>query len=121
MTRIDKWIWSVRMVKSRTLAGALCAAGKVWVNGEKVKASKNIKIEDEVIVEQKEVVKHYQVTGLIEKRVGAEIAAQNYIDLTPEVEVDPEAAWQENPRRAKGEGRPTKKEYRDMQDFLGKN
>jgi len=115
--RVDKWIWAVRMVKSRTLAGLRCKQGKVLVNGLKVKPSSNVKIGDVITVDNGSVEKQYQVTGFIPKRVSAELAAQNYEDLTPAVE-----ATEKQPRirfwgqRLKGEGRPTKKDWRDIRE-----
>lgn len=116
--RVDKWIWAVRMVKTRTLGGDLCKKGNVLVNGVKVKPSKEVKIGDMVTVTQKQVVKKYKVTWLIPKRVSAELAAKNYEDYSPVEEVtdksSPEYYQPNAPRRAKGEGRPTKKDYRQI-------
>ncbi len=119
--RVDKWIWAVRMVKSRTLAGTMCKAGKVLVNGEKVKPSKEIKLEDTIEVHHKSVTKIYQVTGFIPKRVSAEIAAANFIDHSPEPvnQFTPHTETFELPQavREKGEGRPTKKDRRAIEKF----
>lgn len=119
--RVDKWIWAVRMVKSRTLAGTMCKAGKVFINGEKAKPSKDLKLGDRVEVAHKSVVKDYEVTGFIEKRVSAELAANNYIDHSPEPEAtfDPRENNYELPQavRTKGEGRPTKKDRRAIDEF----
>jgi len=119
--RVDKWIWAVRMVKSRTLAGTMCKAGKVLVNGEKVKPSKDIKLEDQVQVQHKSVLKIYEVTGFIEKRTSADIAAQNYVDHSPAPDPfeNPAEYNFELPQavREKGEGRPTKKDRRDIDEF----
>lgn len=119
--RVDKWIWAVRMVKSRTLAGTMCKAGKVLINDKKVKPSKDIKLEDRIEVQHKSVVKIYEVTGFIEKRTSADLAAQNYIDHSPAP--DPFENPAENnfelPQavREKGEGRPTKKDRRAIEAF----
>lgn len=113
--RVDKWIWAVRMVKSRTLAGTFCKQGKVQVNGLKVKPATNLKLEDIVTVNHPSVTRQYKVTGFIPKRVSAELAAQNYEDLSPEPEAMLESTpYQIAPRRDKGEGRPTKKDWRDI-------
>ena len=115
--RVDKWIWAVRMAKSRTLATALCKKGKVLINDQKAKAASNIKIDDVISVENSSVWKLYKVTGFIPKRVSAELAAQNYEDLTPKPEVEDSETYQSEEwgRRARGEGRPTKKDWRDIQ------
>lgn len=119
--RVDKWIWAVRMVKSRTLAGHMCKAGKVLVNGEKVKPSKEIKEGERIEVQHKSVTKIYEVTGFIEKRTSAELATQNYIDHSPEPDPfnNPAGNNFELPQavRAKGEGRPTKKNRRAIDEF----
>lgn len=118
--RVDKWIWAVRMVKSRTLAGQMCKSGKVTVNGEKVKASKDLKLEDIVEVEHKSVLKRYEVTGFIPKRVSAELAAQNYIDHSPEPEANESSNYHSDSQfwgqRIKGEGRPTKRDARKIRE-----
>ncbi len=119
--RVDKWIWAVRMVKSRTLAGTMCKAGKVFVNGEKVKPSKDIKLEDRIEVQHKSVIKIYEVTGFIEKRTSAELATQNYINHSPAPDPleNPADNDFELPQavRDKGEGRPTKKDRRAIDEF----
>lgn len=122
--RVDKWIWAVRMVKSRTLAGQMCKSGKVAINGEKAKPSKDIRLGDLVTVDHRSVLKKYEVTGFIEKRVSAELAAQNYIDHspTPVNDYQPSLNSYELPQavREKGEGRPTKKQRRQI-DHLKEN
>ncbi|NCP67723.1 RNA-binding S4 domain-containing protein [bacterium] len=119
--RVDKWIWAVRMVKSRTLASTMCKAGKVLINSEKTKPSKEIKEGDRVEVQHKNVTKVYEVTGFIEKRTSADLAAQNYIDHSPEPDrfVNPADNNFELPQavRTKGEGRPTKKDRRAIDEY----
>lgn len=116
--RVDKWIWAVRMVKTRTLAGDLCKKGNVLINDIKAKPAKEIKIGDTIQVTQKQIIKKYKVTGLIPKRVSAELAAKNYQDLSPITEKttknSPDYYQPNAPKRAKGEGRPTKKDYRQI-------
>jgi len=115
--RVDKWIWAVRMVKSRTLAGTFCKQGKVLINGLKAKPASKIKLTDIVTVNHPRIVKEYRVTGFIPKRVSAELAAQNYEDLSPEPETSQDYnPYQVAPKRDKGEGRPTKKDWRDIQE-----
>lgn len=114
--RVDKWIWAVRMVKSRTLAGQMCKAGKVLINTKKAKPSKEIKLGDLVEVQHQSVIKRYEVTGLIEKRVSAEKAALNYEDHSPlpvsNFTPTPDNYQLPQAVRKKGEGRPTKKDRR---------
>lgn len=120
--RIDKWLWSVRIFKSRTIATDACKAGKVRIGDEPVKPSYLLS-ENEVVLVRKEGF-HFQFRAiqLIEKRVGAPIAVTCYEDITPEAEKNKYKAWFLNgmatvEKREKGAGRPTKKERRDMDQF----
>ena len=110
--RVDKWIWAVRMVKTRTLAGKLCLEGKVLVNDQKVKPSKILKLGDKVSVRKKTVVV-YEVRGFLSKRVGAQKAKEFYEDKTPFQAKSVESFAQG--RRDKGQGRPTKKDRRALE------
>ncbi len=127
-TRIDKWLWAVRLFKTRTAAGDACSTGKVRINGEQAKAARRVTIGDEIVVRRRGYKSTYKVTKIIEKRVGADLAADCYEDLTPEDErpqprrriggsdLRIDAAWAE---RSRGSGRPTKRERRQMDKFLG--
>ena len=114
--RIDKWLWAVRIFKTRAIATAACNSGKVKIDGRSIKPSRAIKL-DETITVQKGIIKFvYNVTGLIEKRVPAKIANENVNDLTPEEEKFKMKAASAQPRatRDKGLGRPTKKDRRSI-------
>ncbi len=114
--RIDKWIWAVRMTKTRTLAAKLCDQGKVLLNDQKIKGSKNINLGD-IITVHKEVTLKYEVIGFIEKRVGAEKAREFYTDHSPieTIEGKNSDSSQYWGQREKGEGRPTKKDRRAIE------
>ncbi len=114
--RIDKWLWAVRIFKSRSLATDFCKRGRVLVGEEAVKPSRNIHIGDIIQVRKPPLTLTYQVTGLIEKRGSATVAADNVIDLTPQEEIDRARHSQENAFfvRDRGTGRPTKKDRRDI-------
>ena len=114
--RIDKWLWSVRIFKSRSLATDFCKRGRVLINDEAVKPSRNIHIGDVIVVRKPPLTLTYQVTGLIEKRGSATVAAENVIDLTPQEELDRAKHAQENAFfvRDRGTGRPTKKDRREI-------
>ena len=122
--RIDKWLWSVRIYKSRTLATDACKAGKVKINGDAVKPS-YLLAEGEVVWVKKEGFHfQYRATQLIEKRVGAPIALACYEDITPEAEKKKYEDWFQNgtpvvEKRERGTGRPTKKERREMEAYKG--
>ena len=114
--RIDKWLWAVRIFKSRSLATDFCKRGRVLIGDETVKPSRNIHIGDIIVVRRSPLTLTYQVTGLIEKRGSATIAAENVIDLTPPEELDRVRHARENAFffRDPGTGRPTKKDRRDI-------
>ena len=114
--RIDKWLWAVRIFKSRSLATDFCKRGRVLIGEEAVKPSRNIHIGDIIQVRKPPLTLTYQVTGLIEKRGSATIAAENVTDLTPQEEIDRARHSQENAFfvRDRGTGRPTKKDRRDI-------
>ena len=120
--RIDKWLWSVRIFKSRTIATDACKAGKVKINGEAVKPSHMLGEGEIVWVKKEGFHFQYRAVQLIEKRVGAPIALACYEDITPEAEKKKYENWFQNgtpvvEKREKGAGRPTKKERREMDEF----
>ncbi|MFO8128515.1 MAG: RNA-binding S4 domain-containing protein [Bacteroidales bacterium] len=112
--RIDKWLWAVRIFKTRSQATNACKAGKVKMDDHSVKPSKEVKIEDVVTVQLGPLKKVLKVTGLIERRVSAKLAVQNVEDLTPEEEIGKLKKMKEvnYEHREKGLGRPTKKQRR---------
>ena len=110
-TRVDAWLWAVRLYKTRSAATSACRRGKVIVNRIAVKASAQVKAGDrvETFVERLRVV---EVVRVIDKRVGAAIAATCFIDHSPPV---PVVRRLPPPfRRAPGSGRPTKRERRQI-------
>lgn len=118
--RIDKWLWSVRIFKSRTLATDACKGGKVKVKGESVKPSYQLSEGEVVTVKKNGFNFDFKALILIEKRVGASIAVTCYQEVTPEAEKQKYATWFANAmpageKRERGAGRPTKKERRDLE------
>lgn len=119
--RLDKYLWSIRLFKTRTLAAAACDSGKVKFNGLQAKAARNVSIGDEYEVKTEHKRWRIKVTGLIEKRVAAAEAVKQYLDITPEEEqlrLQYQAASFHTGKRQSKIGRPTKKERRDLDDFL---
>lgn len=119
--RIDKWLWSVRIFKTRTLSTNACKSGKVKIGGENVKPSYLVK-RDEIIQVRKEGFDlQFKVIDLIEKRVGAPIAQKCYENQTSEEELNKYKDWfvgKGRPEmREKGAGRPTKKDRRQIEEF----
>jgi ribosome-associated heat shock protein Hsp15 len=124
--RLDKWLWSVRLFKTRSLATEACAAGKVKVDGKGSKASHPIKIGETISYRRESREYVYKVISLITTRVGAPQAIACYEDLSPPPPPDEKAikkgnsAFLELPQgvRKRGSGRPTKRERRDIDEFL---
>ena len=119
--RIDKWLWAVRIFKSRTLAGDTVRQGKVRVNDKVVKPSTPVVVGDRVTVQKNGFNLEYEVLRLIEKRVGAPIAVTCYTDHTPQEELNKYKDWFVGKAgtefREKGAGRPTKRERRTIDRF----
>ena len=119
--RIDKYLWAIRIFKSRIMATDACREGKVKLKDENVKASTIITVGDVIDVIKDGFKLKYKVVQLIEKRVSAVLAKPCYEDLTPEDEINKYKSWfigKGGPeRRERGAGRPTKKERRDIEDF----
>lgn len=120
--RIDKWLWAVRIFKTRTLAADACHAGKVKIEGNSVKASYLLKVGETLTVQKEGEKKILKVESLIEKRVGAPLAMTCYQDLTPPPDPNSEQLdalfhYPASAHRKRGEGRPTKKERRKLDDF----
>ncbi len=119
--RLDKYLWSIRLFKTRTLAATACDTGKVKYDGGQAKASRNVSIGDEYEVKTEAKRWRIKVTGLLEKRVAAAEATKNYIDITPKEEIQRlqyQAASFHTGKRQSKIGRPTKKERRDLGEFL---
>lgn len=122
--RVDKWLWSVRIFKSRTIATDACKSGKVKMDGNPVKASQTIQPGDTLEVRKNGFNFIYKVLELIEKRVGAPIAQACYEDLTPAEELNKYKEWfvgkAAAEKRERGAGRPTKRERREIEQFKKK-
>jgi ribosome-associated heat shock protein Hsp15 len=119
--RIDKYLWAIRLFKTRTLAAEACDKGKVKWNGAAVKASKTVHIGEEYEVKTEAKKWVIKVTGLLPARVQYSEAIKYYIDITPEEELDRikfVAASFHTGKRLSKQGRPTKKDLRDLKDFL---
>ena len=117
--RIDKWLWAVRIFKTRSLASQACRAGKVKIDEVAVKPSREIKLEDEIHVQIGPLNRIIKVTGLIHNRVSAKLAVENYEDLTPKEEIEKVKMVRElnYEYRDRGTGRPTKKERRIIEQL----
>ncbi|MGJ4167298.1 RNA-binding S4 domain-containing protein [Corynebacterium macclintockiae] len=110
--RIDAWVWAVRLCKTRSQAAEACRAGHVKINDVSVKPAQPVVVGDTVRVWINHREHIVEVTQLLSKRVGAELARKAYIDHSPPPPVIPAM-----PRRDRGAGRPTKRERRQLERF----
>ncbi len=118
--RIDKYLWSIRLFKTRSLAAEACEKGKVKLHVDSVKASKQVNVGDEYEVRTEAKKWIIKVAGLLANRVQYSDAIKYYIDLTPEEDpelIKTQAASFHTGKRLSKIGRPTKKERRDLDDF----
>lgn len=118
--RIDKYLWAIRLFKTRTLAAAACDTGKVRLNGVPVKASKPVSLADEYEVKTEAKKWRIRVTGLLHNRMAYAEAIKYYADITPDEIEKPQflAASFHTGKRLSKIGRPTKKQRRELDDFM---
>lgn len=118
--RLDKFLWSIRVYKTRSEATEACKSGKVKVNGQEAKPSKEIKEDDIIEVRKGSVHYQWRVIIPIGNRQGAKAVSQFAEDITPQEELDKLNAPFETifVKRDRGTGRPTKKERRDLEKFI---
>ncbi|MDA3892893.1 MAG: S4 domain-containing protein [Salinivirgaceae bacterium] len=112
--RVDKWLWAVRVFKTRSQASEACKKGKVYLNGNVTKSSRVVKIGDVIEVKRSPVLHRFEVKELLKNRVGPKLVEKYLIDITPEQEVIKLDMVRMNlgGYRDRGAGRPTKKERR---------
>lgn len=113
-TRIDRWLWAVRLTKTRPDAAAACRAGHVRVNGRPAKPATTVATGDEIRARVGGTTRIVEVVRVIHKRVGAAAAATCFLDRTP---TPPPEAAVPIARRDRGTGRPTKRERRVLDRF----
>ena len=119
--RIDKYLWSIRVYKTRSEATDACKGGKIRLNGGDVKPSKTVKVGDVLVSRKGPVTYTYRVLQLIDKRQGAKLVPIYAENLTPQEELDKLRAPVETffLKRDRGTGRPTKKDRRQMESLWG--
>lgn len=120
--RIDKYLWAIRLFKTRSLAAEACDKGRVRLHGDTVKASKAVTIGDEYEVKTEARKWRIRATGLLASRVQYSEAIKYYVDLTPDEDLEKiknQPASFHTGKRLSKIGRPTKKERRDLDDFVG--
>ena len=117
--RIDKWMWAVRIFKTRTIAAEACKKGRISINGALAKAARTIKPGDVIQVRKPPVTYSFKVLHTIEKRVGAKLVPEMMENITTpyQYELLEMSKVSGFINRAKGTGRPTKKDRRELEDF----
>lgn len=117
--RIDKWLWAVRIYKTRSLATDACRNGRITLNGTSAKASKCVRVGDVVTVRKAPVTYTFRVLQAIENRVGAKLVPEMLENITTpdQYEILEMQKISGFVGRARGTGRPTKKERRDLDEF----
>tara|TARA_B110000438_G_C15793716_1_gene641910 strand:- start:732 stop:1160 length:429 start_codon:yes stop_codon:yes gene_type:complete len=119
--RIDKWLWSVRIFKSRSIATQACKSGKIKVNGSKCKPARTVMVDNLISVDKKGLKLEFKILSLLKSRVGFSIAKDCYEDLTSLEEREKFRAF--HGCRLSGEdregrlGRPTKRDRRELESF----
>ncbi|MGS0748850.1 RNA-binding S4 domain-containing protein [Halpernia sp. GG3] len=118
--RIDKFLWSIRFYKTRTLASEEIKKNRVSIGEQKVKTSKEVKIGDEITIRKNQIDYKIKVLEIPKSRMGAKLVSLHIKDITAKEQLELLTVRQEtqNYYRNKGEGRPTKRDRRDMEDYL---
>jgi ribosome-associated heat shock protein Hsp15 len=120
-TRLDKWLWSVRVFKTRAEAAAVCRNGRVQVNGIDAKPGRDVHVGETVTAKVGVITRTLKVLGIPKSRVGAKLLPEFVQDLTPAAEYDraKQASLEHMLARERGKGRPTKKDRRAMGRLFG--
>ncbi len=118
--RIDKWMWATRIFKTRTIAAEACKKNRVMINNVSVKASRMIKTGDVLQIRKPPITYSFKVLQLTEKRMGAKLVPEYLENVTPKeqyeiLELNKISGFVD---RAKGTGRPTKKDRRNLDEFI---
>jgi ribosome-associated heat shock protein Hsp15 len=119
--RIDKWLWAARIFKTRSIAADACKNGRVTKNGVNIKPSHIVKIGETISVRKSPITYSFKILDAIEQRVGAKLIPGVYENVTPKeqyelLEMSRISGFVD---RARGTGRPTKKERRSLDAFIG--
>jgi len=119
-TRIDKYLFAVRLYKTRSLASEECRKGKVTIGGMNVKPSRELKVGETIQLRRPPITRSYKIVALTESRMAAKMVPEYLLETTPASELEI-LEVQKNMsvyNRERGTGRPTKKERRDLDDFF---
>ncbi|MFA5620016.1 MAG: RNA-binding S4 domain-containing protein [Weeksellaceae bacterium] len=119
--RLDKFLWSVRYFKTRSMASEAIGKNRVKVNGQQAKASREVMPSDLITVRKDQIDYSFEVLQIPKSRMGAKLVTLYIVDKTPKEELEKLELRRldQGYYREKGEGRPTKKDRRDLDDFIG--
>lgn len=118
--RVDKYVWCVRLTKTRSLASQVISKGKIRVNHAVVKPSKEVKLGDEIQITKNTATLTFKIIQLLNKRIGAKLVSEHIIDITTEEEKEKYRLYQtsQTSYKAFGTGKPSTKDRRDLEDFM---
>jgi ribosome-associated heat shock protein Hsp15 len=118
--RVDKFAWCVRLAKTRSKATDAVSKGKIKLNNSQVKASKEVKLGDEIQIIKHTAIYTFRIIGLLKNRVGAKLVPDYIIDITTDEEREKYRLYQlsQSAYRDNGTGKPSKKDRRDLDDFI---
>ncbi len=118
--RIDKWLWAVRLFKTRSIAAEACKSGKVIIGSTAVKPSRNVKVGDIVCIKRNPILFSFKVLALSENRMNAKLVIDFMENVTSadQLELIELAKLAGQTGRDRGTGRPTKKDRRELDDFI---
>jgi len=117
--RIDKWLWAVRLFKTRTLASEACKKGKIIIKDIQVKPSRNVKVGDVISIKRNPILFSFKVLALAENRMNAKLVPDFMLNVTSpdQLELIELGKLAGATGRDRGTGRPTKKDRRELDDF----
>jgi ribosome-associated heat shock protein Hsp15 len=118
--RIDKYIWCVRLCKTRSQATELISKGKIKLNGMQIKASREAKVNDIIAIQKNASIFEYKILNTIDKRLGAKLVPDYLIDITKAEEIEKHKSYllAQSVYRENGTGKPSKKDRRDIDSFF---
>ena len=121
--RIDKFLWSVRIFKTRTVASEACKSNRVTMDGQFLKSSRDVKEGDVIEVKKNPIWRKYRVKKLLKSRVGAKLVSEYVEEITPKEELEKLELIKKSGilSRPRGLGRPTKKDRRDIEKLLNED
>jgi ribosome-associated heat shock protein Hsp15 len=121
--RIDKYLWSIRVYKTRSMAADACKKNRVKIKDISVKSSRDVKLNETITVRKNQINYEYKVLDIPKSRVGAKLVADYCIDITPKEELGKLdiLKYSKNYYRDRGTGRPTKRDRRDLDTYFEKD